>query len=199
MSASLSRRSILGILGATAVLPCAVSAAPANVPPIWDGKKMYESFAEKGVGFSYPGTDGLPVAYVAFDTQCPDCMRLQSRIKPLLSKVKVVWCPIAYINIHSEPQGAKILSAKNPWKELEAQHEHFKDPDFRGIRYDHGKLSEEVRNQVWTNTKLHRRCGCRAVPYGVFKNSKGEYLPFDENLTTEELASLFEIKDWKSA
>ncbi|MBS6157654.1 MAG: Tat pathway signal protein, partial [Sutterella sp.] len=56
------------------------------------------------------------------------------------------------------------------------------------------KLPEDLRNKVWTNTKLHRRAGCRAVPYGVFKNSKGEYKPFDENLSTEELAALFEVK-----
>ena len=41
--------------------------------------------------------------------------------------------------------------------------------------------------------QLHRRSGCRAVPYGVFKNSKGEYVPFDENLTTEELKKVFEL------
>ena len=54
--------------------------------------------------------------------------------------------------------------------------------------------ADDLRNKVWTNTKLHRRAGCRAVPYGVFKNSKGEYKPFDENLSTEELAALFEVK-----
>ena len=40
---------------------------------------------------------------------------------------------------------------------------------------------------------LPRRCGCRAVPYGVYLNSKGEYVPFDENLTTDELAKIFEL------
>jgi hypothetical protein len=37
------------------------------------------------------------------------------------------------------------------------------------------------------------------VPYGVFKNSKGEYVPFDENLTTDELSKLFELKNYKPA
>ena len=40
---------------------------------------------------------------------------------------------------------------------------------------------------------MARRCGCRAVPFGVFKNSKGEYVGFDENLLTNELAELFEV------
>ena len=90
-------------------------AAPASVPVIWDGKKMYESFAKEGTGISSKGPAGRPKAYVAFDTQCRDC-----------------------------------------WQ-------------------------------------LHRRSGCRAVPYGVFKNSKGQYLPFDERLTVEELKQLFEL------
>ena len=78
---------------------------------------------------------------------------------------------------------------------LQEQHDHFKDPDFRGIRYDITTLPMDVRQKVWTNTKLHRRSGCRAVPYGVYKNSKGEYVPFDENLNTDELATLFELNN----
>lgn len=120
-------------------------------------------------------------------------------MKPLQNYVDVVWFPISYLNIHSEPQGTTMLAAKEPWKVFEEQHDHFKDPDFRGIRYDISKLPEELRNKVWNNTKIHRRVGCRAVPYGVFKNSTGEYVPFDENLTTDELAKLFEIKDYKPA
>ena len=50
-----------------------------------------------------------------------------------------------------------------------------------------------LRDKVWVNTKLHRRCGCRAVPYGVYQTKKGDYVPFDENLTTAELKKLFEL------
>ena len=159
MQSIVSRRKILiASLGAAAVgLTRTAQAAPANVPSIWDG------------------------------------MRLFTRIKPLLNDVDVIFYPISFMNIHSEPQGTTILMSKDPAKTFEEQHEHFKDPDFRGIRYDVSKLPEDLRNKVWTNTKLHRRSGCRAVPYGVFKNSKGEYVPFDENLTTEELKKVFEL------
>lgn len=167
---------------------------PAVVPVIWDGKKMYETFKAQGAGFSYPGPADRPVAYVAIDPQCPDCMKFTENVKPLLSKVNVIFFPIAFLNINSEPQGSTILASKEPWKKYDEQHEHFRDPEFRGIRYDLAKLPDDLRNKVWTNTKLHRRAGCRAVPYGVFKNSKGEYKPFDENLSTEELAALFEVK-----
>lgn len=42
-------------------------------------------------------------------------------------------------------------------------------PDFRGFKYIPSKISIEKRKDVWTNTKLSRRAGSRAVPYGVFK------------------------------
>ena len=196
MQSIVSRRKILiASLGAAAVgLTRTAQAAPANVPSIWDGKKMYETFKAQGTGFSYPGPADRPVAYVAIDPQCPDCMKFTENVKPLLSKVNVIFFPIAFLNINSEPQGSTILASKEPWKKYEEQHEHFRDPEFRGIRYDLSKLPDDLRNKVWLNTKLHRRAGCRAVPYGVFKNSKGEYKPFDENLSTEELAALFEVK-----
>jgi protein-disulfide isomerase len=200
MTPRLSRRFFVSAAAAAAAAPlAAVHAAPANVPSTWDGKKMYDTFVKDGKGFSLPGPEGRPKAYVAFDPQCPDCDRLSQRLKPLQEYVDVVWFPIAYLNTHSEPQGASMLNSKEPWKLFEEQHERFKAPDFRGIRYDYTTLPESVRNDVWTNTKLHRRAGCRAVPYGVFKNSKGEYVPFDENLTTEELAKLFELKNYKPA
>lgn len=196
MKPTISRRRVLlsSLAFGVAASASAVQAAPANVPSIWDGKKMYDSFLKDGTGFSFPHKEGAPVAVVAFDTQCPDCMRLLSRLKPLLNDVDVKFYPISYMNIHSEPQASTILTAKKPYEEFEAQHEHFKDPDFRGIHYDISKLPDDVRNKVWTNTKLHRRSGCRAVPYGVFKNSNGEYIPFDENLTTDELRKVFELK-----
>ncbi|WP_435889090.1 thioredoxin fold domain-containing protein, partial [Turicimonas muris] len=173
------------------------SASPAKVPVIWDGQKMWDSFLKDGTGFSSPDGEGKPLALVAFDTQCPDCMTLQKRIKPLEKYIHVIYYPISYLNIHSEPQATTILTSLDPYKIFEQQHEHFKDPDFRGIRYDISKLPESVRSKVWTNTKIHRRVGCRAVPYGVFKTPDGKYLPFDENLTTAELAKLFGIKNYK--
>ena len=196
MQKTLSRRSAITLSAAAAAAIAARPAAarPAVVPVIWDGKKMYETFKAQGAGFSYPGPADRPVAYVAIDPQCPDCMKFTENGKPLLSKVNVIFFPIAFLNINSEPQGSTILASKEPWKKYDKQHEHFRDPEFRGIRYDLAKLPDDLRNKVWTNTKLHRRAGCRAVPYGVFKNSKGEYKPFDENLSTEELAALFEVK-----
>ncbi len=169
-------------------------AAPASVPVIWDGKKMYESFAKEGTGISSKGPAGRPKAYVAFDTQCRDCWQLHRKLASFMDKIEFVFCPISFMNIHSEPQATTILIDKDPLAKLEEHFAHFTDIEFQGIRYGLvEKLPVEVRDKVWTNTKLHRRSGCRAVPYGVFKNSKGQYLPFDERLTVEELKQLFEL------
>lgn len=55
MQSIVSRRKILiASLGAAAVgLTRTAQAAPANVPSIWDGKKMYDSFLKDGTGFSF--------------------------------------------------------------------------------------------------------------------------------------------------
>ena len=184
---------MLGATAAVAVTAPAVQAAPANVPVIWDGKKMWETFEKDATGFAFPSVKGSPKAYVAFDSQCPDCIRLFERIKPILNRVNLIWCPVAFLNIHSDPQGALMLIDQDPAAKFMEQHDHFRDSGFRGFRYDITKIPEDVRNKVWTNTKLHRRCGCRAVPYGVYRNTKGQYIPFDENLSTLELSALFEL------
>lgn len=197
MHATLSRRSLLGAAAAAcaAAGTQSVFAKPAVVPSIWDGKKMYETIEKDGTYFTYPGPAGRKVVHIFIDTQCPDCEHLFTRIQPLFDRIEARFYPISFLNIHSEPQGTTILMSKEPWKVFDQHHEHFRDADFRGLRY--GKveaLPVELRNKVWMNTKLHRRCGCRAVPYGVYKNSKGEFVPFDENLTTKELSALFELK-----
>lgn len=191
-----SRRDTLigGIASLLTLGTFSAHAAPASVPVIWDGKKMYESFEKEGTGICSKGQAGRPKAYVAFDTQCRDCWQLHRKLAPFMDKIEFVFCPISFMNIHSEPQATTILIDKDPLAKLEEHFAHFTDVEFRGIHYGLvEKLPVEIRDKVWTNTKLHRRAGCRAVPYGVFKNSKGQYLPFDERLTIEELKQLFEL------
>lgn len=194
MPDSLRRRLIAGTVLSLSL--GTVVAAPAVVPVIWDGKKMWETFEAEAKGFAFAHQPDAPKAYVTFDSQCPDCVRFYERVKPLLSKVNLIWCPIAFLNIHSEPQGASILAAAHPEMKFLEQHELFRDPNFRGFKYNPSEIPIEKRNDVWTNTKLSRRAGCRAVPYGVFKTKDGKYLPFDENLTTKELAQVFGI-EWR--
>lgn len=196
MKAINRRQAILAGLGlaVAGAIPQA-SPAPASVPVIWDGKKMWESFEKEATGIHTKGPAGRPKAYVAFDTQCRDCWHAHKVLEAFTDRIEIIYCPISFMNIHSEPQATTILISKDPEAALAEHFKHYTDVDFPGIRYPAVEtLPVDVRDKVWTNTKLHRRAGCRAVPYGVFKNSKGEYVPFDERLTAEELEKLFELK-----
>lgn len=190
-----TRRTLLLSALALGLTSAAAWAAPAAVPSIWEGEKMYTTLAKDGTGIASSSDTTLPVAYVIFDTQCRDCWQLHQKLAKFTDRVRFIFFPIAYMNIHSEPQATTILTAKDPLAKLEEHFAHYTDIEFVGIRYPAVEtLPVDVRNKVWTNTKLHRRSGCRAVPYGVFKNSKGQYVPFDERLTLEELKQLFELK-----
>lgn len=194
----ISRRKALVL--ATASLASGMAAAPVCaeptvVPPIWDGEKMYTSYEKDGTGISHPGPTGRPKAFVTFDTQCPYCIQLMERLKPYYDRIDVIYIPVTLLSIHSEPQATTMLLDKNPHLKLQEHHDTFRNPDFRGIRYGNvNALPVELRNKVWTNTKIHRRSGCLIVPYGVFKNSKGQYVPFDHKITRAELAKLFELE-----
>ncbi len=197
MPRTFSRRNLIGAaaLAVSSAATGAAFAAPTLPPSIWEGQKMYETMIKNGTYFTAPGGDSSKVLHVFIDTQCPDCNRLIHRLRPLMSKIEVRFYPISFLGIHSEPQATTILMSKDPWKAFEEHHTHFRDPDFRGIRY--GKVEDlpvELRAKVWMNTKLHRRCGCRAVPFGVYKNSKEQYVPVDESQTTKELAQTLEIE-----
>ena len=142
---TISRRNAL-IAGFSSLITIGMTsahAAPASVPVIWDGKKMFESFEKEGTGISSKGPAGRPKAYVAFDTQCRDCWQLHRKLEPFLDKIEFVFCPISFMNIHSEPQATTILIDKDPLAKLEEHFAHFTDVEFRGIRYG------SVENYPW--------------------------------------------------
>ena len=143
-----------------------------------------------------PGTEGLPTAYIAFDPQCPWCEKLHRAATPLYSKVRIIWCPVAVLNINSEPQGSMILSASDPWKKFLEHEDHFHDAAFRGLPVDQKevwKLPEKIRAKVWTNSKIVRRNGTRTIPFGVFRTAKGEYRAIYSGMTTEDLKKVFDL------
>ena len=64
---TISRRNAL-LAGFSSLITFGITsayAAPASVPVIWDGKKMFESFEKEGTGISSKGPAGRPKAYVA--------------------------------------------------------------------------------------------------------------------------------------
>ncbi|MCI5850236.1 MAG: Tat pathway signal protein [Sutterellaceae bacterium] len=193
----MKRRQILAAAAAT----CFAAAAPAQakkvwpkVPVGWYGEGMFEDLAAKGTGVSAPGSEGRPVAFIAFDTQCPWCEKLFKAAAPLNDRVKIVWCPVATLNINSEPQGSMILSAEDPWAKMKEHQEHFHDESFRGLPVDQKevwKIPEKARKAVWENSKIVRRNGTRTIPFGVFKAANGEYRAIYSGMSTDDLKRVF--------
>ena len=163
-------------------------AAAANVPPPGlDPKAMYEQFAEKGKGFDMkPGVEGRPTCFVAFDPQCPYCVKLWEAAKPIAHQVKFVWLPVAVLNPNSEPQGAAILAAPKPVEMMERHEAAFNNPH-RGLVTDGMAIPMSARDDVWSNSRIFRRTGGRSVPWGVCKDSKGEFRLIPDALKTEDL------------
>ena len=200
----MKRRQMLAAIAAAAAAPAALAAeasgAPKKVwpkvPEGWYGEGMYQDLAKDGTGVTAPGTEGLPTAYIAFDPQCPWCEKLHRAATPRYSKVRIIWCPVAVLNINSEPQGSMILSASDPWKKFLEHEDHFHDAAFRGLPVDQKevwKLPEKIRAKVWTNSKIVRRNGTRTIPFGVFRTAKGEYRAIYSGMTTEDLKKVFDL------
>ncbi len=188
-----TRRRLIAAAAGAALLPAAVFAKDfPKVPTDWDGEGMFTQYAKDGTGVSFSGPAGRPRAFIAFDPQCPWCVKLLNAALPLREKIDFVWMPVAVLNIHSEPQGAAILSAKDPAAKLLEHEAHFKDKDFRGIRYAE-KEPVKAREAVWVNSKIFRKNACRTVPFGVFKTAAGEYRALYSGMTTDELAKVCDV------
>lgn len=185
------------------VAPKAVKPHAYPKPPSdWYGEGMYTDLLEKGMGIKSPSECTSPnrrKLLLTFDTQCPWCHRLHEALKPLYPFVTVIWYPVATLGIHSEPQGSAMLASVNPWKAFLAHMNGFRsDIKPRGktlTQSEIERLPMKVREAVWTNSKIHRRTACRTVPFGVYRNTRGEYVPVWSGMKTDELAQLLEVSD----
>ena len=200
----LKRRSVLGVAaGALLLAACQEQTqtppkAPGNVgkgelaiPTDWNAQSMYEGFEKSGTGVEFASQNNRPKAFVAFDCQSPESMRLLEQAYPLRDKVNFVWLPVAVLNPYSEPQGAAILAAINRPEMLERQYKQFKNTPVQGIVTDTMVLPFDKREALWTNTRIFRLSGARDVPFGVMKTSQGEFRPITAAMTTADLEKLF--------
>ena len=79
------RKALLGAASlAVAAAAPAVTAAPANVPVIWDGKKMWESFEKDATGFAFPCKKGSRTAAVAVRCPMGSIRRKRATMCPLM-------------------------------------------------------------------------------------------------------------------
>lgn len=194
----MNRRLVMGLAGALLLAACKKkSSYPKEKPLIptdWDPHEMYTEYLSKGVGIEFPGQDGRPKAFIAFDTQCSWCMRLMNQTRPLQQFINFVWLPVAVLNPHSELQGAAILSSTNRASMLESHEAQFGNEGVRGIKTESMIIPWEMREAVWSNTRIFRRSAARVVPFGVMKKANGVYQAITPGMKTKEIAALFGIK-----
>ena len=157
-------------------------------------KKIYEGLLAKGFGIRKTGIpEGLPIAVMAMDTQCPWCEKLMNAAMPLSDKIDFRWYPTAVLRTLSVTQAAYILSSPDPWAMLLEHSAHFRDEGHRGLRTEDMKIDNKWHDQVWTNSKLLRRAGGTVVPLGVFKTADGRYVPILSGTSTDELKQILGI------
>ena len=130
---------------------------------------------------------------MVFDTQCPWCLWQMNQYAPFRDRVRFVWHPVAVLSRWSAPQGAAILSAKDPEATLVEHEAHFRDADFRGLDVRKTELPDDAIDAVWTNSKIYRRAGGRDVPFGVARMPDGRYVPLPEE-KTEDFAKALGLK-----
>ncbi|MDT8991956.1 DsbC family protein [Curvibacter sp. APW13] len=170
---SLARRTFtLGLIAAAAgtLVACSknndapAAAAPAQLSPA----QMYDKIAAGGKGFTVGAMMSANTVYVMFDPQCPHCGHLWEAAKPLLSKVKFVWVPVAIINPKSSAQGAALLASDKPLEAMTA-HEASILAGTGGMTAM-GSVPAEIEAAVKANTAIFNELGLESVPFVAAKN-----------------------------
>lgn len=163
----------------------AAPAAPAGKPT---PAEAYE-LAKQGHGFSIGAMMAANPVYVFFDPACPHCAMLWMAAKPLLTKMKMVWMPVALLGNASAPQGATILSAPDPSAAMNENETSVIER--RGGITASASLTDEVLGKVKANTDLFQKLGAESVPFVVFKHAtNGQFGQHAGSLTTEALAKM---------
>jgi thiol:disulfide interchange protein DsbG len=145
--------------------------APANVKPAATATTLqpYEAAATQGKGFTVGAIMSAHTVYVLFDPQCPHCGHLWEASKPLQSKAKFVWIPVAIMNAKSGPQGAALLQAGNP-AEVMSAHEKSIIAGTGGMLAP-ASVPSEIELAIKKNTELFNSLNVNSVPYIIAKHA----------------------------
>ena len=126
---------------------------------------------------------------VFFDPQCPHCAALWTSSQPLLRKLKMVWMPVGILRPQSTPQGALLLSAKDPAATM-TEHETLLSNRKGGLPVP-DKVDDAQVAKVKANTDLLQKLGADSVPFILYKNAKtGVYGSHAGGVSTEQLAQM---------
>ncbi|RQP24156.1 DsbC family protein [Albitalea terrae] len=127
--------------------------------------------------------------YVFFDPTCPHCAALWNNAQALQNRLKIVWMPIGLLRSSSGPQGATILSAKDPIAAM-GENETSVLAHGGGITVSQS-LSDDVVAKVKANTDIFKALGAESVPLIVYRNGKnGQFGKHDGTVSAEELAQM---------
>jgi thiol:disulfide interchange protein DsbG len=186
----------LAALGACSKNEAAGTTAPAAPPPpkalnAEESQKAYQA-AAAGNGFMAGSVVSANQVFVFFDPQCPHCAALWTSSQPLLRKLKMIWMPVGFLRRESTPQGALLLSAKDPVATM-TEHEALLTSRKGGLPLP-DKVDETQIAKVKANTALLEKLGADSVPFVLFRNAKtGVYGSHVGGMTTEQLAQMVGI------
>jgi len=165
------------------------AAAPAATPAsAVKPQEAYEA-ASRATGFTVGQTMAADAVLVFFDPQCPHCADLWAASKPVLGKLKMVWVPVGFLRQTSAPQGALILSAKDPAATM-SEHEALLASRQGGLPVP-AEVDAGLITKVKANTDLLQKLGADSVPYILYKNRKtGAYGSHAGSVTTQQLLEM---------
>lgn len=139
-------------------------------------------------GFSVGAMMSKQVAYVFFDPQCPHCGHLWNASRPLHSKLRFVWIPVAWINAASLTQGAALLTAADPLARM-TEHETSLLAGSGGISAS-ASIPPAIEQSIQANTRLLNSFGAESVPFIVARHAtSGQTVHHQGALTTAALTS----------
>lgn len=159
--------------------PAAAAPSPAAAGPAYDA-------AKGGTGFAVGTAAAADPVLVFFDPQCPHCAELWKASQPLLSRIRMVWMPVAFIRNSSAPQGALLLAAADPLATMN-QHEALLAAGQGGLAVP-ADVRADLVEQVRANTALFGSLGADSVPFILYRNRQtGAYGKHAGALPTAEL------------
>ena len=194
-----SRRLLLATVPAASLLAlagCSKESAPTSAsaaPPPAKRTPSLEIVAAEGKGFTVGSLMAANPVYVFFDPQCPHCGHLWEASIPLQRKLKFVWMPVSLLNASSGPQGATILSAKDPAATM-AEHEKSLLARQGGISAA-SSIPEEATAAVKSNTALFNAFSLESVPFIFAHNVRtNQTVMRGGSMSTEQLAELVGVE-----
>ena len=127
--------------------------------------------AATGSGFTIGPVMAANTVYVFFDPQCPHCAALWQACAAVGGRFRMQWMPVAFLARISQPQGAAIISAKDP-AALMNENESMLMQRKGGLDVSQISVPKEALDKVAANTELLKKLGADSVPMIFYKNQR---------------------------